>query len=114
MERLLVWSRVRFLCIAFTDLLDSRFIVAINLFCFFAFGCGLGCGGCRFLAYLKLVGQDSTNHGKSGENPDQELCSQSLLHGAPCSRAGRYPKYENCLQAQKRTPPAAVERMQRC
>jgi hypothetical protein len=81
LERLLVWSRGRFLCIALTNLLNGRFIVAIDLRCLFTFGCGLSCGGCRFFAYLKLVGQDSTYYGKSGKNPDQELCSQSLLHG---------------------------------
>jgi hypothetical protein len=80
MKWLVVWSRGRFPGIALTDLLDSRFIVAIDLRCLFTLGCGLSCGCCRLFAYLKLMCQDSTNYGKSGDNPDQELCSQSLLH----------------------------------
>jgi hypothetical protein len=81
MERLLIWSRGRLLCIALTDLLNRRFVVAINLSCLFAFCCGLGCGGGCLFADLKLMRENDTDRTKSGENSDQELRSKCLLHG---------------------------------
>jgi len=86
MEQLLFVSGVSFLCIAFAYLLDGGFIVAIDLRCFFAFRCGLGCRCGSFFAELKLMGKNDADRSESGENPDQELRSEILLNGGSLLR----------------------------
>src|SRR6202789_3907388 len=83
---LLCWRSGRFLSVAFTDFLNSSLIVAVDLSCLLSlvrkFVYFYGC----LVVGAKLVGEQDAESSDAGQNPDQELCPECLLHGASLLR----------------------------
>ncbi|HEY4378723.1 MAG TPA: hypothetical protein VGN01_00140 [Acidobacteriaceae bacterium] len=80
MLQLPLWRGSRFLSVSFANLLNGSFVIAVNLLCLlslvrefvYLYGC--------LVVGTKLVDEKDTESDYGGQNPDQELRPECLLH----------------------------------